>query len=548
MRDMTRRTFLRASAGAAAALYIGGCGGGSETRSGTVRLQGGTFGFPTPFAYIAGLGYVQMSYIYDTLLWKDASGRLIPWLARRVRRSGDGRTYTFELRDGVSWHDGRPLTAEDVAFTFEYFQDQLIGPLVVVQPYGVSGARARSRLVVDVQLKTPAVTFLDSIAAALPIVPKHIWSGIEDAPSTHERKVLVGTGPYRLKSYSTGEGAYLYESNKQFFLGSPFIRRIELRPVDDELSALRAGEIDSASTAPEGVGADALAPFRGEGFGILRSPGTFTFPLIWYLRRGGALADVRFRRAWAMAIDREEIVKRLIGGNGSPGNPGFVPPSHPYHVPVEQYPFDPAGANRLLDRAGYERGSGGVRRGHDGEPLRYTLLTGNSPVPPMLDLIVAALKDVGIELKPQALDLPTLFSRLEDGDNDVAVSLYPGPGGTALNADPDYLRTFYSSRQQDRLQGAQGWKNAEFDELADRQLVTADRGERKRLIAQMQRIVARELPVLPLYYPTLFDVFRREAFDRWYYTPGGFAGGLTGVNNKQALVTGSKVGLKVRSA
>lgn len=545
---MTRRSFVRASAGTAVAVYLGGCGGSSRTpRAQTIRLPGGTFGFPSPFAYIAVFGYVQMAYLYDTLVWKDASGRLIPWLARRWRRSPDGRTYTFELRDGIRWHDGRPLTAKDVAFTFEYFARQVLGPLIVARPSGVSGARARSRLVVEVQLETPAVTFLDSVAGAVPIIPKHVWSSIEDAATAQDRKVLVGSGPYRLKSYSAGEGAYLYVANKSFFLGTPYMKRIELRPVDDELSALRAGQIDSAETSSQGAGPDALAAFRSDdSYGIAEAGGVFAFPLIWNLARGGALADARFRRACALAIDRKAIVDRLIGGNGAPGNPGFLPRSHPYHVDVEQYAFNPAAANRMLEQAGYRRGPNGVRRDSRGRPLSFRMLVGNNPTPPALDLLVGAMKGVGVELKPQSLDLPTLFSRLEDGDDEIAMSIYPGPGGTALNADPDLLRTFYSSRVKGRLQGAQGWVNHEFDDLADRQLVTADRRERMRLIARMQRLVARDLPVLPLYYPNLYTVFRSRAFDRWYYTPGGFAGGLPGVYNKQVLVTGSKVGLRIR--
>ncbi len=113
---MTRRTFVASSAAAAAAIYLGACGGTSSAPGRrTLRLAGGGFGFPSPFAYIAGPGYIQMSYLYDTLVWKDASGRIIPWLATRFARSRDGLTYTFELRSGVTWHDGRPLTAEDVA-------------------------------------------------------------------------------------------------------------------------------------------------------------------------------------------------------------------------------------------------------------------------------------------------------------------------------------------------------------------------------------------------------------------------------------------------
>lgn len=543
---LTRRGFVRLSAATGAAVYLGACGS-SEPATRTVRLAGGSFGFPSPFSYIAGLGYVQMGYLYDSLLWKDASGRLVPWLARSWKRSADGRTYTFSLRDGIRWHDGRALTADDVAFTFEYFAGQLLGPLLYAQAYGVSGARALSRLVVEVRLEAPVVTFPERVAAALPIIPRHVWRSIDDAPSEQSRAVLVGSGPYRLKSFSPAEGSYLFVANEQYFLGTPYIRRVELRPVADELTALRAGEIDVALTATEGVGPDALKPFASDdAYGVLRDAGPFTFPLIWNLDRGGALADVRFRRACTLAIDRKEIVTRLIGGNGVAGNPGWLPPGHPYHADVEQYPFDLAAANRLLDDAGYRRTSGTVRSDERGRPLRFSILTGNSPIPPVLDLVAQALKKIGVELEARAVDLPSMFARLQERNDDVALSLYPGPGGTSLTGDPDTLRTFFSSRLDDRLQGAQGWQDPEFDRLASRQIVTADVEERKRLVARMQEIVARDLPALALYYPTLFTVYRREVFDRWYVTPGGFAGGLEGVENKQVLITGSKTGTKIR--
>ncbi len=280
---------------------------------------------------------------------------------------------------------------------------------------------------------------------------------------------------------------------------------------------------------------------------MLESAGSFAFPLIWNLARGGAPADVRFRRACGMAIDRGAIVRRLLDGNGQPGNPGFLPPGHPFHAPVEQYAFDSPAAERLLEEAGYRRPrDGGPRRGPGGERLSFRLLPGNSPVPPFLDLLVGSLRAVGVELRPQAVDLPTLFGRLRKGADDIALSLYPGPGGSAPNADPDTMRTFYSSRVKGRLQGAQGWVDGEFDRLAELHLATSAVAERRRLFARMQQIVAREVPALPLLYPTLFNLSRKQAFDQWYYTPGGFAGGLPGVFNKQALVTGRKTGLSPR--
>lgn len=545
---VSRRTFLRGSAAAATAVYLGGCGASSGGVSGTVRLAGGTFGFPSPFAYIGGPGYVQMNFIYDTLMWKDATGRLYPWLAKSVQRAADGLTYTFQLRDGVKWQDGRPLSAEDVAFTFEYFLGQSLGPLLIAQPTNVRGARATGPLTVEVRLEIPAVNFLGSVAGALPIVPKHIWASIKNAPQAQSSAVLVGTGPYRLKSYSAGDGSYEFVANDGYFLGKPFMRRVELVPVDDELVALRAGTIDAADTPSEGSSPDALASFRSDSsFGILRSTGSFSFPLIWNLGRGGALADVRFRRACALALDRTAIVSRLLGGNGEPGNPGFLPAGHPYRVPVAQYAYDPGAANRLLDAAGYHRsGPNAVRTGPDGRPLRFEILVGNSPVPPVIDLLVPAWRSIGVAASPRAVDLPTLFGLTQKNADDIALTLYPGPGGADPDADPDTLRTFFSSRIKGRLQGAQGWVNPEFDRLADAQLITANVAERKRQIARMQEIIASELPALTLYYPSFFNVFRKSAFDKWYYTPGGLGSGLPSAYNKQALITGSKTGMAIR--
>jgi peptide/nickel transport system substrate-binding protein len=546
---LSRRAFIKGSAAAATAIYLSGCGTSSSV-SGTVRLAGGTFGFPSPFAYIGGPGYVQMNLIYDTLMWKDATGRLLPWLAQSASRSPDGLTYTFKLRPGVKWQDGQPVTAEDVAFTYEYFLGQSLGPLLIAQAFNVRGARATGPLTVEIELVIPAVTFLGSVAGSVPIIPKHIWQSIKNAPQAQDLAVLVGSGPYRLTSYNAGEGSYLYLANDSYFLGRPFVRRVELVPVDDELVALEAGTTDVGETQPEGVTPDALASFRSNPeFGIVEQTGDFTFPLIWNLAKGGALADVRFRRACAMALDRSAFVSRLVGPNGEPGNPGFLPPTHPYYVAVQQYPYDVAAAKRLLDSAGYRQPSpGATRLAPGGRPLSFQILTGNAPVPPVIDLLIPALRTIGVAMSVKAVDLPTLFSLAQQDADALALTLYPGPQGACPNADPDTLRAYYSSHIKGRLEGAQGYVNPEFDRLADAQLITADVAKRKQMIAQMQHIIAADLPALPLYYSTLFTVYRKSAFDQWYYTPGGLGSGLPSAINRQALATGSKTGMTVRRA
>ncbi len=556
MEPMDRRTFLRASLFAAGTVALASCGSSSKTTSTpggsaggpvarpTLRLAGGDFGFPSPFAYSRGPGYWRMTYLYDSLLWKDSNGQLIPWLASGYDRSSDGLTYSFELRDNVAWNDGKPLTPDDVVFTFEYFAAQKLSPQIFVRPQDVAGVQATGPRTVEIRLTRPVATFLNSVAGALPIVPRHVWSSVDDASKAQDPKLLVGTGPYRLESYSRGEGSYLYTANDTYFLGAPFVKRIEMRPVQqrDELTPLLAGEIDAGGPSGTGATRDALAPFKADpAFGIVEGPGDFTIALYWNLAMGGALGDVRFRQACVRAINRPDLVARLVGGNGKPGNPGFLPTTNPAHAPVEQYAFDVGAANRQLDDAGYTRSGGGTRQGPDGKPLRFSLVVGNSPVPPATDIVVNALKAIGVELIPQPLDQPTRDARTVKGDYEMALSEFGGLGG-----DADYLRQVYSSKVPKRFQSASGFANPEFDDFADRQLVTLDDGERRKLLAGMQEIVADQVPLLPLYYPASFLAYRKAVFDQWYYTPGGFGGGVPTVYNKQVFVTGQKAGTEIR--
>ncbi|HEV2810084.1 MAG TPA: ABC transporter substrate-binding protein [Acidimicrobiales bacterium] len=558
---MRRRTFLTASLGTAGVIVLGGCSDEDDAASPrttaatgddpaglvpaprpTIRLPGEDVGFPSPFAYMRGPGYVQMSYLYDSLLWNDADGEVMPWLASEFDQSDDGLTYSFVLRDGVTWHDGQPLTPDDVVFTFDYFTSQTLSPQVIVQPSqqgGVAEVVATGGQAVEFRLDAPDATFLEFVAAAVPIVPRHIWEPVPEAARATDPALLVGSGPYRLESYTSGEGAYLYTANDDYFLGTPFVERIENIPVGDELNALLTGDIDAAGGS--GLRPEILAPFEADdAFDVLEGdPGAFQIGLYWNLARGGALADVVFRRACARAIDREELVERLFGGNGTPGNPGWIPPGDPAHVEVEQYPFDRDAANQMLDDAGYTR-DGDVTRVHpDGRPLQFVLLT-TSPPSPVTELIVSSLAEIGVELTAEALDTPTFNQRVLGGD--VEMSLIASGG---MNGYPDYLRRVYASYTR-LTQHAQGYMNPEVDRLCREQLTTLDDEERQEILAEIQELVAADLPLLPLFYPTPYHIYRPETFDAWYYTPGGLGGNIPTATNKHVFVTGVPTGTDIR--
>ncbi len=551
---MRRRTFLKGMAGVGGALLLGGCnpsagrqgaGGGRPT----VRVVSWTsLGFPSPFTYTAGPGYWRMSLLFDTLTWADSTGEQLPWLASSYKRSEDGLGYTLDLRH-VRWDDGRPLMGRDVAFTFDYYTSQTFTPLLIGVPRNVADVIATGERSVEFRLERPDATFLQQVLGTVPIVPEHVWSRISDPMATFDKKALISTGAYSLSSRDEAQDTESYVAKDGYFLGPPFVRRIEMLPAEDPLTALRVGQLDGAATAVEGTTNAVLAPFRDDPqYGIISRESGFAFPLFFNMSRGGALADLRFRRACLHAIDRNDMVKRLLTGNGQVGSQGWLPPSHSYYDPgVRTYPFDPAEAERLLDEAGYRRsGQGGVRSNPDGSPLRYVLHVPDVVPIALAELTAAGLEAVGVEVDLRRIDLVRLFGAKLQESYDLLIMSYPGPSGVGPSADPEILRGVYHSKPPNPFHKATGYANPEVDRLLDAQLGTYDVAERKRLVGRIQRIVAEDLPVAMLYYTTLFYAYRKNVFDQWYYTPGGFGPGIPDVYNKHPYITGHKKGLEVR--
>ena len=550
---MRRRTFLQGMAGMAGAVLLGGCNANARSAAGggrpTVRVVSWTsLGYPSPFTYVAPPGYWRMSLVFDTLLWPDSTGEPLPWLASSYERSEDGLVHTLQLRD-VTWDDGRPLTARDVVFTYEYYTSQIFTPLLVGVPRKGIEVVATGERSVEFRLDRPDATFVQFVLATMPIVPEHIWSHISDPMATFDDRVLISTGAYSLDSRDEAQATEAYVAKDDYFLVPPFVRRIEMIYAADPLTALRIGQLDGAATAAEGARDEVLAPFRDDPeYGIISRDAGFAFPLFFNMKRGGALADLRFRRACLHAIDRNDMVERLLTGNGQVGSQGWIPPSHPYHNPdVAAYPFDRAESERLLDEAGYRRsGSGGLRTNPDGSPLRYTLHIPDVVPIALAELTAASLKAVGIDIDLQRIDLVRLFGTKLQESYDLLITSYPGPSGTGPNGDPEMLRGVYYSEPPNPFHKATGYANPEVDRLIDAQVATYDVDERKRLVGQVQQIVADDLPVAMLYYTTFFYAFRRSVFDQWYYTPGGFGTGFSDVYNKHPYITGRKEGLDVR--
>ncbi len=503
-----------------------------------LRLSSQDFGYPQPYTFSRGPGHVLLSYVFDSLVWHDANG-FIPWLATDWKLQEDGLTWHFTLHSGVKWQDGQPLTPADVVFTFQYLHDKpnpwWASALELVDRVEQSGGNG-----VNIVLKRPYAPFLTSIAASVVIMPQHIWATVSDPKQFTGPASAVGSGPYRLSQYDAAQGSYLFEANPDFFLGPPFVKRLELVPSTNDLVALHQGLIDAGGSATQDVATDEeLTPFKDASrYGMLTGSQEWTMGLFFSMAHGGPLANVRVRQAIAYAIDWQDLVNRVLHGKGQPGIQGQLAPSSPWYNPnVHQYSFDPPKANQLLDDAGYTaRNADGVRLSADGKPLAFELAFTDWDSPRNPELLKSYLQRVGIALTPRAMERNARDAAATDGRYEMILVGFGGIGG-----DLDGLRSRFQSQSQARsFTRVQGYANPRFDELADRQLAETDATLRKQQGDEMQALLADDVPMLTLYLPQSVWLYRKGTLEDWYFAFGWYGGGTNGAY-KQLFVSGQRV-------
>jgi peptide/nickel transport system substrate-binding protein len=507
-----------------------------------VRFTGGVDGYPSPFTYDRGGHYVQMLMIYDTLLWKDATGDPIPWLARELPTVTDGgRTYTFKLRSGVKWHDGMPFAAGDVKFTFDYYKrlvaEKKLPATVIAPPLPtITSVNVIDPLTVEFNLSSPAATFLQfGAAGGVPIAPEHIWKDIDDPRGLQDNTKLVGTGPYRLTNRNGGN--YDFTAFDDYFLGAPKVKKLTYRVQGNNLDALRRGVVDQAGLPP-GARPSLVQEFQNDpAYQVLEAPPGSSTTQLNFNHAQAPFNDPNFRKAVAYAINRQGLVGTLFSGNGRPGNPGWIPPGTDFHNPAaEQYPFSVDTANTLLDSNGYDARAGdGVRIGPRGQRMEFNLTVAEAgPVP---TLLVDALGQIGIKLNVDPVGT-ALNSRISAG----TVGMYLiGSGGLNSDLGVDYLRLVYHTNAN-LIQRALNYDNPALNPKLDAQLAELDPDARRGIAFEIQEMIADDVPLLPLFYPNTYTASRRAVFDNWYFTPGGVGGVVPTVVNKHILVTGRQAG------
>lgn len=509
----TRRLLALAPLSLAAAL-LATAAGAARTESaaqpppqarfgGTLVAASGDPGPLNPAITSSGQAHPVTGHIFNGLVRLNRYFEPMPDLARSWRISRDGRTYTFNLARNVRWHDGRAFSAADVKFTYEQILLKL-HPRTRTLADVIDRITTPSRNVVVFRLKrryAPFLTWLDEDNGA--ILPRHLYQGTD--PLTNPVNLRpVGTGPFRFESYAPGDRIVLVRNPRYFKAGLPRLDRLVFRFMQSAQAAqaFEAGEID-LYMFPSGP--DALRFLNRPGITVTergREGSARVVPLILNLRRS-PFGDVRVRRAMAYALDTEFIARTAYAGvlRAAKG-PLTRFMTWAYTSKVQQYPHNPGRANALLDAAGLQRGSGGVR-------FRTSLIY-DASFSRQAELIRTQLGAVGIVVDLRLMDMNSWVRRLYlEKDFDMGYTNFTHP------PDPDvgWKRIYVCSNivAAPFTNGSQ-YCNREVDALFERAASELDRKKRADIYGRLQRKLQSDLPVIPLADGIGPWIYRRSEF------------------------------------
>jgi peptide/nickel transport system substrate-binding protein len=515
------------------AVVASGCSGsskkeGSVEQGGTLRI-GTSSGLisPNPFVGFNQDDYSTWMYIYPSLLQYDTTTSTydyMPSFATDWKQSDDGMTVTFHTVPNAEWSDGEPLTADDVASTFNMIKQYADGP---------TGAWAGS------------VTFLDSIEATddntvvasyeqpsgtalfdlglTPILPPQVWDqyatgdgkALRTFPNVPEDgKPLVGGGPFVMTEYRKNDIA-LFERNPNWYGTKPSIDGFGLQFFRDEdamITALKTDQLDAINEIPptsvDTLKSAGMKVYTGQALSLR----DFIINVDPNKTEHRELLNSRVREAMEYAIDRNSIVQTAWLGFASPGTT-IVPAGNAtggteWHDPsVQPLPFDIDKANQILDSLGYTMGSGGVRTA-DGHPMSYQVVFPQDEEGAgdrAFQIIQQDFKDIGIQLAQKRLDDNAAWNAMYCGgkcgyDFDLAMwDWFPA-------ADPDFILSVLTCDQYGSWNDT-GYCNQEYDQLYKEQKSAVDPAQRQQIIFQMQQMAFNDRPYVILTYDQRLDAW-----------------------------------------
>jgi peptide/nickel transport system substrate-binding protein len=428
--------------------------------------------------------------LFNSLMRKGENFEPVPDLAASVENSADYKTFTFRLRPGIKFHDGRALSALDVKYTFETMLANTTLTKRSSFAQDIASIRVIDPLTIAFHCRNPFPSLPNDV------IPVGI---IPEGTTEQQAKHPLGTGPFKFESYSEDQEVVLSASD-QYFEGRPSFDRLRIKIVPDNStreSELRKGSVDLAINADfEPVTVESLQ--QAPGVKVKISDGTNLAHLGLNLL-DPILKEQRVRQALAYAIDREAIIREVLRGQAKLAS-SLLPASHSsYDSTARSYSFQPEQASKLLEEAGYKS-----------QPrLKLTLKTSTLSIARKVgEALQAQLRRVGINLDLQPLERQKLTQDMTDGNYQLYFNVMVGG-----NQSTDMFRFVYHSRSvPPNGQNRSRYTNPALDKLLDESL-TATRERRRQIFSQAQKLLAEELPQIYLWYNSTIVVQRDRVAD-----------------------------------
>ena len=506
----------------------------STATGGTVRIGwGGAPADLNPGIGVLVEDYILYNLVYDALLNIDLEGNFQPKVASDWSVSDDGLTWTLTIRDDITFHDGTPLTADDVVYSLTLFRDTLDFPYLPSYLTPFTTIEAVDATTVTLTSEAPVAAF-DYRMPAMFILPKHIWEAVDD-PITFPNDEMIGSGPFVLAEYSQDEFVRL-TSNESYWGGAPAVDELIFQTFsnpDARVQALINSDLDMitefpATALPTLQNTENVEVADGLEFGGRFADIFFNIvdpancPADGGICSGHpALRDVEVRRALAQAVDKQQLVDTLLLGLGQPGL-GLVPPAlgtwFAEELVPEDYQFDLAAAAQRLEAAGYVDTDGdGIREcptddcGPTGDlTFRMNYPTDNDEHPRVSDTLSGWWSEIGVAVEIQGLDSDALTSICCPAF-DYDVMLWSWTSDT----DPEGLLEVLTCEEIETGFSETGYCNPTYDELFAEQGVEVDMAARRETIVEMQRIALEDVPyIIPWYYPKI-QAYRTDTFTGW---------------------------------
>jgi peptide/nickel transport system substrate-binding protein len=511
-------------------LILSACGGGSDPDSAppgetqdsaeslTVAIASDE-GTLTPFTNQTGYpGNNLVKMIFDTLAVVQGDD-VVGLLAEEIQTE-DNQTYTLPLRDGLTWHDGEQLTADDVVFSVEFYRDHSEGDSAVDVSM-VKEVSAEGNTVTLV-LDAADPEFPRMVLADMAILPQHLWENVKKV-SEAGTDLAIGSGPYVLESYDNARG-YTLTANPEYALGEVKVDTIEVAIIPEEstqFAALRTGEIDMSTRIVPPQQLDQLQ--KQANLGIVEGT-EYASTLLLFNNSRPPFDDPVVRRALAQAIDTQDLVDTALLGSGTVGSPGFIHPESPMVAGDTTPLYDVDAANAALDELGAEPGSDGVRV-LDGKPMSYDLLVQSTSTDRLrsAELIREMLNEVGVEVKISSMESDSLDAKVWPG-YDVAqgrnydMSMW-GWSAPVMLSSGLIAQLLYSDPERGAL-NVVGYSDPDTDAALDAMTSEGTLEGRIAAAAQVQERIAEQVPWVTLYYRDGAYAYRSDTYSGWTWLDG----------------------------